>query len=184
MPAVRSLRDRYRGEIGRLTAYRQRMDSTTNWAVTITSALIAFSLGNSTLPHYFFLLIALLQLFFCGVEARRHVYYSLVRYRCRLMERGFYANLLDPSLPAVAWRRPLRASYMPDVVTMPVWRSFVGRLKRLYVYMLLATYVGWTFKLIVIGGAFQWITFLVVSVVVLSAALWIIVFVRDVTLDV
>ena len=160
------------------------MDSTTNWAVSISSALIAFSLGSITTPHYFFSLIVLLQLFFCWVEARRHSYYTLVRYRCRLMERGFYANLLEPTLPAVTWRRPLRDSYMPNMRMESLWHSFLGRLKRLYVYMIMATYMGWTFKLLGLDGGFQWVSFLVVSIVLLPLTVWIIVFVRDITVDV
>jgi len=63
----------YRAEVGRLAQYRQRLgtfsflearlsqqqsknnkDTTTNWTVTITSALVAFSLGSESTAHYFF----------------------------------------------------------------------------------------------------------------------------------
>lgn len=51
----------YRAEISRLTAYRLRLDNTTNWAVTTTAALVAFALGNTSMPHYFFGVVLLFQ---------------------------------------------------------------------------------------------------------------------------
>jgi uncharacterized membrane protein len=65
--------------VTRLTAYRQRLDTTTNWAVSITGVLVAFSLGSPQTSHYIFGFIVVLQLFFAGVEARRLTYYRLVR---------------------------------------------------------------------------------------------------------
>jgi uncharacterized membrane protein len=159
------------------------MDNTTNWAVSITSVLVAFTLGSDAAPHYFFSFILLLQLFFCGVESRRHVYYSLVRHRCRLMERGMYAWVLDPSLPAVDWRRALRDSYMPGAPLTPFRRSFLQRMKRIYVYMVLATYLGWVFKLTT-ATTFAWPVFVPVSVILLPLAAWLVFLVRDDNLDV
>src|SRR5947209_3302853 len=49
----------YRAEIGRLTAYRARLDTTTSWAIT-TSALVAtFTLGNPQNPPAAFLVLML-----------------------------------------------------------------------------------------------------------------------------
>ena len=159
------------------------MDNTTNWAVSITSVLVAFSLGNKDTPNYFFAFILVLQLFFCGVEARRHAYYSLVRHRCRLMERGMYAWVLDPTLPAVNWRRPLRESYMSHASMPPIRRSFMQRLKRIYVYMILTTYLGWTFKLAT-EPPFLWEAYVPVTALVIPFTCWILFIVRDDKLDV
>ena len=41
----------YRAEVGRMTAYRQRLDTTTNWAITSSTLVATFSLGNTAIPH-------------------------------------------------------------------------------------------------------------------------------------
>ena len=37
-----------------LQAYRVRLDTSTNWAVTTTSVLTVLAIGNKDVPHYFF----------------------------------------------------------------------------------------------------------------------------------
>jgi len=178
---------RYRGDVTRLTSYRQRLDATTNWAVTLTSVLVAFSLGSNTTGHYFFGFILILQLFFCGVEARRLVYYRLVRHRCRLFERGLFSHLLMPDMPASDWKKALRDTYMADAKLIPFRQGFMIRIKRIYGFLVLATYMGWIFKLISLtdfGQPFPWVTFGVVSAVIFPICIYAIFFFGDRLLDV
>lgn len=44
-------------EILKMTSYRIRMDTTTNWAVTTTSLLTVFTLRSDSIPHWFFISI-------------------------------------------------------------------------------------------------------------------------------
>eukprot|EP00045_Choanoeca_perplexa_P011897 m.127667 g.127667 ORF g.127667 m.127667 type:complete len:71 (+) comp15806_c0_seq6:338-550(+) len=37
-----------------MQAYRVRLDTSTNWAVTTTSVLTVLAIGNEDVPHYFF----------------------------------------------------------------------------------------------------------------------------------
>jgi len=176
----------YRGEVQRLTAYRQRMDMTTNWAVSMTGMLVAFSLGSKDTPHFFFAFVLVLQLFFCFVEARRHAYYVLLRRRCRLLERGMYAHILAPDLPAKNWRRALRDSYMPDMKLLPFRKSFTQRLKRIYAFLAVATYLGWTFKLMTLSdiGEIPWAVFGPVTALMQIFVAWIYFLVHDSSVDV
>jgi uncharacterized membrane protein len=92
----------YRGEVYRSTAWRSRLDNTTNWAVVTTG--IALSLGYSdaeasALP---LILVGLLVGVFLLLEARRYRYFNVRRARCRLLETDFFA-------PLVAVRRCLLA---------------------------------------------------------------------------
>lgn len=41
----------YRGEMNRLTVWRQRLDVTTNWAILVATALATFTLGAAEVPH-------------------------------------------------------------------------------------------------------------------------------------
>src|SRR5205823_11224381 len=84
----------YRAEVGRMTAYRQRLDTTTNWAITSSALVTTFSLGNATIPHAAFLFLMFVNGFFLVVEARRFRVYEAARYRVLLMERYFYPEVL------------------------------------------------------------------------------------------
>ena len=45
-----------RGEIQRLTVWRQRLDVTSNWSILLMVALITFTLGSPDVPHFTLLL--------------------------------------------------------------------------------------------------------------------------------
>src|SRR2546428_13251062 len=59
----------YRGEMGRIMVWRQRLDITTNWAITSSTAIITIAFGNVGLPpiiFFFNLAIVLLLLWIEG----------------------------------------------------------------------------------------------------------------------
>ena len=66
----------YRAEVGRMVTYRQRLDTTTNWAITSSALVTTFSLGNATIPHAAFLFLMFVNAFFLVVEARRFRVYE------------------------------------------------------------------------------------------------------------
>ena len=41
----------YRGELGRSDRWRTRLDTTTNWALTTTAAVISFGFANVSQSH-------------------------------------------------------------------------------------------------------------------------------------
>ena len=45
----------YRGELGRTTSWRTRIDRTTNWAVVLTASLLTWAFSADTRPHYILL---------------------------------------------------------------------------------------------------------------------------------
>src|ERR687884_1163129 len=96
----------YRAEVGRMVAYRQRLDTTTNWSITSSALVTTFSLGNPTIPHAAFLFLMVINVFFLGVEARRFRVYEAARYRVLLLEHYFYPEVLDEASPR-DWRRAL-----------------------------------------------------------------------------
>jgi len=46
----------YRGEMNRLTVWHVRLDTTTNWAIVLTTGMTTFTLGSEKTPHYVLLL--------------------------------------------------------------------------------------------------------------------------------
>src|SRR5690348_2445656 len=83
--ALNALVHFYRAEVGRMTSYRQRLDTTTNWAITSSALVTTFSLGNASIPHAAFLFLMFVDAFFLVVEARRFRVYEAARYRVLLL---------------------------------------------------------------------------------------------------
>src|ERR687888_73065 len=145
----------YRAEVGRMTAYRQRLDTTTNWAITSSALVTTFSLGNPTIPHAAFLFVMLINLFFLGVEARRFKVYEAARYRVLLLEHYFYPEVLDDASPR-DWRRALIEALRTPYSYPPVGlMGAVGwRLRRNYLWIYFAVLLTWVAKLEISGASF------------------------------
>src|SRR5262249_1539290 len=62
--ALQALIHLYRAEVGRMVTYRQRLDTTTNWAITLSALVTTFSIGNPLIPHAAFLFLMLVNVFF------------------------------------------------------------------------------------------------------------------------
>nr|WP_321168073.1 DUF2270 domain-containing protein [Halobaculum saliterrae] len=87
----------YRGEIDRVGTWRQRLDQTTTWAVTVLAAILTWAFSSDGNPHYILLVGVVVVTIFLGVEARRYRDYDLFRSRVRLLQQNLFANVLDPS---------------------------------------------------------------------------------------
>jgi uncharacterized membrane protein len=105
----------YRGELGRQISYRQRLDTSTQYAVTIASTLTVLSFAYSAVPSTVHLLIAFFVCVFLVLESRRYLYYQVVRYRVRQLETGYYGRyILGPK-----WQPPPAAAAAPPAPSAP-----------------------------------------------------------------
>lgn len=141
----------YRGELGRLTAYRLRLDTTTNWAVGSTAATITLALGSSQIPHYVFFVPILMGGLFLWLEAMRYRIFSISQQRVSLIERGFYVPLLSGD-PAPEWRAALAAALTKPKPQVSYPQAFASRLRRVYLWLFGTTFLAWLVKLHLVGG--------------------------------
>ncbi len=135
-----------------MTAYRTRLDTTTNWAVGTTAAIVTFVLSNTTLPHYVAALAFFLDLIFLWMEARRFGSYELIRKRVRLLEEGFYVALLEGE-PLENWRRALTESLRKPTPAVTLLQAMSVRTRRNYLWLFMVVYLSWMVK-IDLNGAF------------------------------
>jgi uncharacterized membrane protein len=139
----------YRGELGRMTAYRVRLDTTSNWAVVTTAGIVTFALGNEAVPHAVFLFAMLLTLFFLNLEAHRFRLFETTHQRVRLLERGFYTELLGgDALPD--WQQALRTSLEQPESPISRLEALGWRLRRTYLLIYAALLMAWWGKLVVL----------------------------------
>lgn len=146
--ALQALIHLYRAEMGRMTAYRQRLDTTTNWAITSTALVTTFSIGNPQIPHTAFIFLMLVNVFFLLVEGRRFQFYEASRFRVLLLEHYFYPEVLGQTV-ARDWRRALiEALQTPFSYPSVAMLGALGwRLRRNYLWIYLAVLAIWVAKL-------------------------------------
>jgi uncharacterized membrane protein len=82
----------YRGEVQRSNTWRNRLDTTTNWAVLTAGATLSFAFSSSNNPHFVIPINSLLVAIFLLMEARRYRYYEIWSSRVRVLETGYFAQ--------------------------------------------------------------------------------------------
>jgi len=138
----------FRAEIQRANVWRQRLDTTTNWAVVATGATLSIAFSQAEVHHSIIILNTLLVLWFLYIEARRYRYYELWSYRVRLMETDFYAAMLVPPFhPSPEWAESLAESLLTPSFPISIWEAFGRRLRRNYFWIFLILYASWIAKI-------------------------------------
>jgi uncharacterized membrane protein len=134
----------FRAEIQRANVWRQRLDTTTNWAVVTTGAAISFAFTQAQGSHIVILLNILLVTTFLIMEARRYRYYELWASRVRLMETDFYAAMLVPPFhPSPDWAESLAESLLTPHFPISSWEAIGRRLRRNYLWIYAIVGLSW-----------------------------------------
>lgn len=137
----------FRAEVQRANVWRQRLDTTTNWAVVATGATLSISFSQPSVHHGVIILNTLLVTWFLYIEARRYRYYELWSYRIRLMETDFYAAMLVPPFhPSPEWAESLAENLLAPSFPISMLEAFGRRLRRNYLWIYLILYVSWMGK--------------------------------------
>jgi uncharacterized membrane protein len=137
----------YRAEIQRANTWRNRLDTTTNWAILTASASITFALSDATRHHAVILFSLGLLGIFLIIEARRYRYYELWSHRTRLMETEFFAAMLMPPFaPSPTWAETLANSLRHPQFTISMWEAIGRRLRRNYFAIFFGMLFVWIFK--------------------------------------
>jgi uncharacterized membrane protein len=141
----------YRGEMHRMTVWRQRLDITSNWGILLTVALATFALGSMQVPHYTLLLGLTIIGISILIEARRyrHVHHS--NWRLYLIEVGYFSELLSPSDNTYrqVWRTMLAEDLRHPRQTISWFLATRARLRRNYLLLFYFLEVVWFTKLFI-----------------------------------
>lgn len=136
----------FRGELGRSDRWRTRLDTTTNWALTTTAAVISFAFANADVAHVVLLVGIWMVVTFLLIEARRYRYYDLWNRRVRLMEDGYWAPLLrhEPVDPDAM--RELAVELSRPQIQLSLFSAISTRINRAYGPILLVLFLVWFVK--------------------------------------
>jgi uncharacterized membrane protein len=140
----------YRGEVQRSNTWRNRLDTTTNWAVLTAGATLSFAFSSSGNPHFVILINSLLVLFFLLMEARRYRYYELWSSRVRVIETGYFARMLAPDGSIDTgdrqWAEMLSSDLLAPHFTISEWEAIGRRLRRNYLWLFALLALSWNLK--------------------------------------
>src|SRR5687768_5425770 len=138
----------FRAEVNRANVWRQRLDTTTNWAVVATGATLSVAFSQPDIHHGIIILNTLLVMWFLFIEARRYRYYELWSYRVRLMETDFYAAMLVPPFhPSPEWAESLAENLLMPHFPISMLEALGRRLRRNYFWIFLILYASWVAKI-------------------------------------
>lgn len=138
----------YRGEIGRMTSWRDRIDRTTNWSMTVVAGLLSVSLSTPASHHGVVLFAMLLISVFLLIEARRYRFFDVYRARVRQLERHYFAQALCPRAELRAdWAESIAASLRTPVFLISYREALFRRIRRNYIWMYLILLLAWGLKI-------------------------------------
>ena len=140
----------YRGELSEATAWRSRIDTTTNWAVVLSATALSFVFADSSSErHVLIPIITLFCTFFMLIEARRYRFFDIWRSRARMIEINFYRPMLDSSKsPMPEWAETLSHDMEWPHFHMPWWEAVGRRLRRNYQWIYAIQLGSWILVLI------------------------------------
>ncbi|MFN7026124.1 MAG: DUF2270 domain-containing protein [Pseudorhizobium sp.] len=138
----------YRGEMGRMTSWRDRIDRTTNWAITVVAALLSVSLSTPTSHHGVVLFAVLLISLLLLIEARRYRFFDVYRARVRKLERHYFAQALYPQSDLKPdWAEAIAKSLRNPCFLISYREALFRRIRRNYCWMYLILLLAWGLKI-------------------------------------
>jgi uncharacterized membrane protein len=137
----------HRAEIARMAGWRDRIDRTTNWAITVVAAMLSVSLSTPTAHHGVLLFAMLLVLLLLVIEARRYRFFDVYRNRVRRLERNYFAQIFAPEAGTTTeWVQGLGDDLRRPVFLVGHREAMSRRLRRNYCWMFLILLLAWILK--------------------------------------
>jgi uncharacterized membrane protein len=138
----------YRAELARMAGWRDRIDRTSNWAITVVAALLSVSLSSSSAHHGVLLFAMLLIYLLLMIEARRYRFFDVYRFRVRQLERHYFAQIFSPAEDFSAnWTHVLGQNLREPNFFISYGEALSRRLKRNYIWLFLILLLAWGLKI-------------------------------------
>ena len=138
----------HRAEIGRMAGWRDRIDRTSNWAITVVAAMLSVSLSTPTSHHGVLLFAILLVMLLLSIEARRYRFFDVYRARVRKLERNYLSQVFAPADKIEPdWARLLGQDLRNPIFLMPQRTAVSRRLRRNYIWMFIILLLAWVLKI-------------------------------------
>ena len=143
----------YRGELARMTSWRNRIDQTSHWALAAVGAMLSVSLSSPSSHHGVLIFAMVLVYLMLHIEARRYRFFDVYRTRVRILERKFFAEVFEPESHTLSvaqaseeWFKELSATLRNPQFTISIHEAMARRLSRNYIWIFLTILAAWVLK--------------------------------------
>src|SRR5689334_16304868 len=139
----------YRGEMGRIMVWRQRLDMTTNWAITSSTAIITIAFSTREVPHIIFFFNLAIVWVMLWIEARRYRFYDAFRARVRMLEAHFLVPMVMENRDMLQgeWQKLVCEDLLLPSFKISAFEAVGRRLKRNYVFIFMIILTAWITKI-------------------------------------
>jgi uncharacterized membrane protein len=137
----------YRAEMARMAGWRDRIDRTSNWAITVVGAMLSVSLSTPT-SHQGMLFAMVLVLLLLVIESRRYRFFDVYRARVRRLERHYYAQVFSRTKEIENdWTHTLSDDLKSPLFLISRHEAISRRMRRNYCWMFLILLLAWLLKI-------------------------------------
>lgn len=148
----------YRVESRQMASGQNRIDQTTNWAVTVMAAFLTVVFSQPNLAAYILLIGILAMCGFLLFEVRRYRAYDASRSRVRLLEQNFFADVFAPRAdPGTEWREHLAVDLRTPTLKMSFREALSRRLRRVYGPLMTVLGLAWLLRITMFTPQTRWI---------------------------
>lgn len=139
----------YRGEIGRIMVWRQRLDTTTTWAITSTGTIFTVAFSVPDVPHIIFFFNLAIVWVMLWIEARRYRFYDAFQARVRMLEAHFLAPMVacNPEKLEGDWRKLVAEDLLIPSFKISQLEAIAHRLRRNYAFIFTIILMAWLAKI-------------------------------------
>ena len=143
----------YRGELGRIMVWRQRLDTTTSWAITVTSTIFTVAFSLRDVPHIIFFFNVAIVAVMLWIEARRYRFYDAFRARVRMLEAHFLVPIVaqNTSMLHGEWQKLVCEDLLLPSFKISRFEAVGRRLRRNYGFIFAIILVAWLTKIFLHG---------------------------------
>ena len=139
----------YRGELGRTLIWRQRLDTTTTWAITTTTTIITVAFSFRDAPHLIFFFNLAIVAVLLWIEARRYRFYDAFRARVRMLEAHFLVPMVMENREMLQgeWKKLVCEDLILPCFKITRLEAIGRRLKRNYIFIFILILIAWLTKI-------------------------------------
>jgi uncharacterized membrane protein len=139
----------YRGELGRIMIWRQRLDITTSWAITLSSAVFGFAFSNPGVPHIIFFFNIAVVFMLLWIEARRYRFYDAFRARVRMLEAHVLVPIVSQNTAMLQgeWQKLVCEDLILPSFKISRFEAIGRRLRRNYGFIFVMVLTAWITKI-------------------------------------
>jgi uncharacterized membrane protein len=154
---VALLSDFYRGAVNQADSSQNRIDRTTNWAITLIAALLSVVFSSRDMPAFLLLIGVGILAVFLSYEVRRYRFFDLYRSRVRFVEENLFANALEPAgVEHSKWREELSDDLRNPTFKVTAREALTRRLRRVYVWLFVVLGAAWAAKVTLFTPETRW----------------------------